>query len=141
MLVRILLEKRAELLEKLLGYEVYVPANVLEETLFEIIMLGLGAERGSNRLYELKEAFEKSKELPEALMQRMHLLSWIKDRSIVLGIDGKVFDEAEEDICQVQAAAKRCPSSSGSGASRHPEDSYTRQRLQKSRLRRGVIGL
>ncbi|BES81664.1 hypothetical protein [Pyrodictium abyssi] len=35
-LVRILLEKRTELLEKLLGYEVYVPVNVLEETLFKI---------------------------------------------------------------------------------------------------------
>ena len=95
-LVKILLEKRTELLEKLLGYEVYVPANVLEETLFKIIMLGLEAETGSNRFYELKESFEKSIELPEALMQRMHQLNWIKDRFIVLGIDEKVFDEAKK---------------------------------------------
>ena len=95
-LVRMLLEKRTELPGRLLGHEVYVPASVLEETLSKIIMLGLEEETGSNRFYELKEAFEKGKELPEALMQRIRLLNLVKDGFIVLGIDEKVFDEAKK---------------------------------------------
>jgi len=76
--------------------KVYVPVNVLEETLFKIIMLGLEAETGSNRFYELKKAFEKSKELPGALLQRIYLLDRIKDHITVLSIDEKVLDEAKK---------------------------------------------
>ncbi len=98
-LIRVILEKKFDLLEKLMDYEVYVPINVLEETLFKIIMLTLEAKTGTKKFYELKELFEKSKDIPD-IIERIHLLNKIKSKFIVLDLNERIFDQSKKIIIE-----------------------------------------
>jgi len=96
-LLKLILEVDIDLLEKLATYILFVPAYVLEETSFKIIISSIldTLQLETFNFYRIKEAFESGK--GESLIaKRLGMLNSLKDKVIILDITDTIFEIAKE---------------------------------------------
>ncbi len=98
-ILKVIIENKVELLEKLSEYTLHTSTNVLEEAGFKIIITSVLEELKAERLsfFKIKDEFERG--IGEKIIAgRLHILNFLKSRFIVLPIDEVVFDISKEIV-------------------------------------------
>jgi len=90
-LVKIVIFKNKEILEKLEGYNVFVPANVVEETNFKIIIAVLASLKDYKFFYGIKRKWEKREKI-EMIKKRINLLRKLMNYFHVLPITKEIIE-------------------------------------------------
>ncbi|MGC9444921.1 MAG: PIN domain-containing protein [Candidatus Methanospirareceae archaeon] len=96
-LLKVILEGDIVLLEKLANYMLFLPANVLEEASFKIIISSIldTLQSNTHNFYQIKRAFEQGK--GESLIsRRLSMLNSLKNKMIILDITDTIFDSSKE---------------------------------------------
>ena len=89
-LVKIIIFKNKEILKKLEGYNVFIPANVIEETNFKIIIAVLASLK-DYKFYEIKRKWEKREKI-EVIKKRINLLKKLMNYFHVLPITKEIIE-------------------------------------------------
>lgn len=85
--------------ERLSGYILHTSANVLEEAGFKIIITSVLEDLGLERtnFYKIKDAFESGIGV-KVMVNRLHVLNFLKSRLIILSPGEAIFDISKEII-------------------------------------------
>ena len=98
-ILKVILEKRIDVLEELSRYTLHTSVNVLEESAFKIVVSSVleALKVEKVNVYKIKEEFEKGVGI-DLISKRLHVLNYLKSRLIVIPLNDKIFEFSKEII-------------------------------------------
>ncbi len=98
-ILKVIIENEVELLEGLSKYVLHTSTNVLEEASFKIIVASVLGELNVERtnFFKIKEEFERGI-AEKIIIDRLHVLNFLKSRFVVLPVDDTIFDLSKEIV-------------------------------------------